>query len=187
MSNDTANNDAIAEKTFAEGDLGRVQGLLFGDQFDAINARIDSLESMLLDSITAVRAEMKKELTSADRKIDRTKTQLDKRITTKIGKEADARKSGLLDLSGHADHEIEALKRDLDGKATSFEKSLDALKAATEKAMAASRSALEKQIQSTEETLTTSKLDRSVLAELLAATAEQIAGEEKSGPKRIAA
>ncbi len=187
MSNDAANQNDVGEKTFAEGDLGRVQGLLFGDQFDAINARIDSLESMLLDSITAVRAEMKKELSSTDRKIDRTKTQLDKRIVTKIDKETDARKSAFVSLADQSEKEFEDLKSELASKATTFEKSLDALKVATDKAMAASRSALEKKIQNTEETLSTSKLDRLALADLLAATAEQIAGEEKSGPKKIAA
>lgn len=187
MSNEPTSNqlESSTEKTFAEGDLGRVQGLLFGDQFEAINARIDSIEAMLLENITAVRTEMRKEFAVTDRKVDKNKAQIDKRLDTKIEKEAAARKSALVDLTAMANNGTAELQSEIASKAAAFEKSLDALKTATDKAIASSRSSLEEQIQNTEQTLSNSKVDRSILANLLAQTAEQLVAEEKTGPKKV--
>lgn len=187
MTNQAAakSKDASSDQAFAAGDLGRVQGLLFGDQFDAMNARIDSLEAMLLDSVAAVRSEMRKEVAGTGKKIDRTKAQIDKRIDTKIEKESTARKTAFVEISETANTETADLRIELDQKSAAFEKSLDSLKAATEKAVASTRTSLEKKIERSEQTLTSQKVDCNALAEMLSQTAAQLTDEKKTGPQQI--
>lgn len=171
------------EKAFAEGDLGRVQGLLFGDQFDAINGRLDAMEAMILDSIGAIRSEMRKEITATQKKIDKNKAQVNKRLDAKIEKESSARKVALTNIADAANAESSELKTDLATTAAAFEKSLDALKHATEKAVAANRSSFDKKLRDTEQQLASSKVDRNTLADLLSTTAAQLG--DAPAPKKV--
>ncbi len=165
LSSEAASSANAAERPFADGDLGRVQGLLFGDQFELINARIDALEAALAAAI----ADMKVDLSS---EIDATKAIVDQEISDRI--------EAVETVGRSAGSETTRLQRDLEKTTTKLDKAVATLKTTSKESLAKTKAALREEmtvkISQLDADLRDNKVDRHALAALLTTTANELAG-----------
>lgn len=164
----TVTNEAAAAAAgqFADDDLGRLQGILFGDHARKTNERIDTLEQALLGAIADIRDELSSQVKALTKRIDSESTTRDKahaNITERLTEEIKTRTS-----------EAKKMQRQIDG-------SVDKLNAAVEEATAdarlegeSSRRELVRMIETAEADLRDYAVDRRALASLLSSTADQL-------------
>lgn len=172
QSTESAENTEIQETTgFAAGDLGRVQALLFGDQARQSRERVDTLEQALLGAISDLRDEMRSQF-----------GELEKRITN----ESENRSTALANLTSRVREDVKTLTKTDRGLERDLTKTSEKLHAAIDRTAAESRTSIDaarhdlsEEIQRTNTNLRDSNVDRSALAGMMAAVAEQLADENK--------
>lgn len=163
----TTNEAAVSATTqFADDDLGRLQGILFGDHARKTTERIDTLEQALLGAIADIREELTSQVKDLSKRIDSeaaTRAKAHTNVTERLSEEIKTRSS-----------EAKKMQRQIDG-------SVDKLNAAVEEATAdarleneSSRRELVRMIETTEADLRDYAVDRRALAGLLSSTADQL-------------
>ncbi len=151
---------------FADGDLGRIQGLLFGDSVRITNQRLDTLEQALLGAISDLRADMEKGLAKLDKQLTGEKT-----ARTEAIAETEAKLAGDTKAAKKAAAKQQA---EIERTAAKFDESLTSLAATANAALEQTRQDLWSRIDLTEKKLQSNKVDRDALATMLASTAQQL-------------
>ncbi len=154
---------------FGSDDLGRIQGLLFGDHARKTSERIDTLESALLGVIADLRRELTDEVTA---------------LSDRINSESETRTKAVTNLSSRLDEaskgsasETKALRKDLDTSVEKLTESLDKAEAHAASQLEATRAELAGSLEQTDLDLRDTKVDRAALAELFNATAAKLTGD----------
>ena len=69
MEHSAITSDTPNHSSFADGDLGRIQGILIGDHARRVDERIATLEEALLGAIADLRRELQTSLEAVDQKV----------------------------------------------------------------------------------------------------------------------
>ena len=191
-------SDPAAE--FADGDLGRIQSILYGEQAARTDERLSILEQSLTEMIGRISADLGQRISAIESDLGHRLSALDKRLeahsstteakTDELRKSFDTRATDLdTKLTAAIDQEVKDLRHEATTSVTALETTLATSKAAMEKAIQKSRSDAERnhsELTKTVEQRFSQSDDalvaRSHLAELLHATADQL-GPEGSGSK----
>jgi len=149
---------------FGDGDLGRLQGILFGDHAKRTHDRIDTLERALLGAMSDLRddlasqiSELTKQLSAEEKNRAKAVSNLTDRVDTEASKSADASSTLGADLE-------RASKRLAETVDTSTEEQRLEIEAV--------RRDLSAQIEASESGLAEQKVDRLQLASLLTTIAD---------------
>jgi len=156
---ETTSEQTTTAPAFAEGDLGRIQGLLFGDHARQTEERLATLEQALLGAISDLRNELQQSFTS-----------LEKRVASEESNRAKAMKN----LGERLDTEAEVR---IEGEASMSSK-IDTTETAIRHAIATERAAAAADVEREFTTLRSDSVDRNDLAELFAATAERLRSDK---------
>ncbi len=81
-----------SNNSFADGDLGRIQGLLFGDAMSRIEARLDELEGRVTDEVKRLDADLDTERETRSTAVDGVRGEL-----TQLASTLEDQASGLAD------------------------------------------------------------------------------------------
>ncbi len=170
----TPENDNQVETTeqpspdlgFGSDDLGRIQGLLFGDHARKTTERIDTLERALLGVIADLRTELATQVAA---------------LSDRIDGEADTRVTAVTNLAGRLDeasrgqaNEAKAIRTDLDASVEKLTETIDRASDHAARELETTRTELASSLERTDLELRDSKVDRAALAQLFTATAEQL-------------
>lgn len=156
----TTEQSKIAETTatFAEGELGQIQGILFGDHARRVDDRLATLEAALLGAIADLRTEMRASIEALNGKLrseETTRTKAVKNLGERIDTETDLRSEAESQLTHKIDSTESVLR-------TAISTERAELKAETEREL---------------DMLRNSSVDRKNLAELFSTTAERLLEE----------
>ena len=158
--------NATGLDAFGDDDLGRLQGILFGDHAQRTNDRIDTLEQALLGAIGDVRDHVDQQMQVLLKKVAAEGENRKKSVSnlaSRVDKEVRERKKVVKRVEGQLDSTHERLTETLDLAANEARVELDA-----------ARRDLASQIEAAESDLDDRKVDRAVLATLLSATATEL-------------
>lgn len=145
--------------SFADGDLGRIQGILFGDHARQVDERLATLEEALLGAIADLRSELHTSFETLDKK---------------LSSESDNRSKALKNLGERLDTESEIRN---EGEA-SINNKIDSTEAAIRHVISTERAAAAADVEREFSSLRSDSVDRNDLAELFAATAERLRGND---------
>lgn len=155
-----AATESTEATVFADGDLGRIQGILFGDHARRVDERLATLEQALLGAIADLRGELQSSFQA-----------LEKRVSTEETNRAKAMKN----LGERLDSESEVR---VEGESAINHK-IDITESNIRTAIAAERVAAAADVEREFATLRSDSVDRRDLAELFAATAERLRGADE--------
>lgn len=157
-----------AAEAFGNDDLGRIQGILFGDHAKKTGERIDKLENALVAVIDDLRSDLDAQLATLGQRIDG---------------EADIRNKAIKSLTTRVTEEGKTRSSDDASLRSDFEKTAQALTSSLEKAsnqaaeeLALARTQISSDLTSNTQKLSDTKVDRKDLAKLFTATANKLAG-----------
>lgn len=148
-----------AQPIFADGDLGRIQGILFGDHARRTDERLATLEQALLGAIADLRTELQRSFAALEQRVaseEDNRTKAMKNLGDRIDTEAEVRVEGENSMNNKIDTTETAIRHSI----------------ATERAAAAAD--VERELAS----LRGAAVDRNDLAELFSATAERLRSED---------
>jgi len=157
---------------FGDDDLGRLQGILFGDQAKKTDERIATLEQALLGAIDDLRSSMEAQFDAVDRRIDgevETRSKAVVNVTDQVKEEKRARTSGEKTLRSDVDKMHEATTR-----------SIDDLEERATQSLEDARSQIASDIDSGLQALGDRSVPRDDLAQALVRAAEELAEKRES-------
>lgn len=151
---------------FSEGDLGRLQGILFGDHAKQTHERIDTLEKALLGALSDMKSEISGEISALEKRIvaeEENRSTAVANLSDRVSADAKANKAATRKLQQGLDKGTEKLAKAIDDAVTDQRLELDA-----------TRRDLAAQIEATETELSESSVGRSQLAAALSQVADEL-------------
>lgn len=140
---------------FGDDDLGRLQGILFGDHARKTAERIDTLEQALLGVISDLRSHVDAEFAALNKRID---------------SEADTRAKAVTNVRDRLKEESrtrtsaeKALRKDLDRSHENLTQAVDTLEQRSTSSLDAARSEIAAEVESAVQGLSDSKVSRNDL------------------------
>lgn len=166
----TANRAVPAD--FGDDDLGRLQGILFGDHAKRTNERIETLEKALLGAIHDLRESVMENFAA-----------IDSRLTS----EADIRAKAVANVSEQVKEESrireraeKILRSDLDESYEATTQAIDSVEQRVSQSLDETRSQLSAEIQAGLASLGDEKVASDDIVKALVRAAEDIAGQRES-------
>jgi len=168
MSEDTQTQSETASsgaQGFGDDDLGRLQGILFGDHAKKTTERIDTLEQALLGVIADLRSHVDAELAALNKRID-------SETDTRAKAVANMRDS-LKEESRSRTSTEKALRKDLDRSHEDLTRSLDAVEQRSTQSLEAARAELASDVESAVQGLSEAKVSRDDLVRAFTQAVEE--------------
>ena len=169
---ETAPTTTQGESVFADDDLGRIQGILFGDHARKTDERLNVMEIALLGAIADLREETAAKFEALDARLDAESETRDRAVgnlSSRLGRDVTDQSKRLTDLRS----EVESME---DG----FTKSVGAIESTVDSAIGQLRSDTQQSIDETRTSIGKKKIDRSELSRILRELGEQLDLEEPS-------
>ena len=176
------------DATFADGDLGKLQGILFGEQTRHFDARLTALEERLTTMISRTNSELGVRVAAIEADFGHRLSAISERIEdyrTNLRDDTSTVRDQLESETKRLDRTNRDLRKSLSTAEAGARSELAKLQKVTDKNLVASRVALEAQIAELAASVRSDKVGSAHLADLLASTAEAIRAEsdESSGEK----
>lgn len=163
---ETAPTTTQGESVFADDDLGRIQGILFGDHARKTDERLNVMEIALLGAIADLREETAAKFEALDARLDAESETRDRAVgnlSSRLGRDVTDQSKRLTDLRS----EVESME---DG----FTKSVGAIESTVDSAIGQLRSDTQQSIDETRTSIGKKKIDRSELSRILRELGEQL-------------
>lgn len=173
------------DATFADGDLGRLQGILFGEQTKHFDERLTALEEAITAMVTRTNSELGNRIASVEADL---KHQL-AAISTRVDKNSEGSDQGFAKVRDDLGKQNKRLVKehqktsaDLEALTMRSANELAELRSQSDKNLAETTASLQHQIAELSEAMKADKVGSDHLADLLASTAEAIRNE--SAPRK---
>jgi len=151
---------------FGEGDLGRLQGILFGDHAQRTHERIDTLEQALLGAMADLQSDLSAQIGKLEKRIiaeEANRATAVTNVADRVTADAKSNKAQLQELQEGLDTGTDKLDKAISEAVTDQRLELEA-----------TRRDLTAQIETTEAQLTENSVARSQLAAALVNVAEEL-------------
>lgn len=174
MTDQTDATTPISARTpeFADDDLGRLQGILFGDHARKTNERLDTLEQALLGAIADLKTDLTAKIKDLQKQVDRessTRTKATTNLTERVSEEIKTRTS-----------ETKKLQRQLDGSVDKLNEIIEDATSGARLETESNHRELVRMIEETSADLRDYAVDRRALSALLSSTADELNANEDS-------
>ena len=163
---ETAPTTTQGESVFADDDLGRIQGILFGDHARKTDERLNVMEIALLGAIADLREETAAKFEALDARLDAESETRDRAVgnlSSRLGRDVTDQSKRLTDLRS----EVESMEE-------GFTKSVGAIESTVDSAIGQLRSDTQQSIDETRTSIGKKKIDRSELSRILRELGEQL-------------
>ena len=168
MATEDVSTDEELASHFADDDLGKLQGILFGDHARKTKDRIDTLESALLGAVADLRTVVESRFEALESRLDgeaSTRTQAVANVSDRLAEEARIRERAEA-----------ALRKDVDSTHEKSTRALDDLEQRASKGLETARSELSAEVETGLQSLGDTRVARNDLAQALIRAAHEIAG-----------
>ena len=167
---DATNSSDFAEavQPFGDDDLGRVQGILFGDHARRTSERIDTLEAALLGVMADLRDRVENEFAALNRRLDN-EAEMRAKAVSNVGERVSEEEK-------KREQSNRLLRKDLDSSHEAMTSSLDGLEQRASQSLATARGELSSEIEANAQSLTDLSVAKGDLANALRRAAEEISG-----------
>jgi uncharacterized phage infection (PIP) family protein YhgE len=175
------------ETSFADGDLGKLQGILFGEQSRSIDERLSALEKTITDMIARTNSELGSRLSSTESDLRHQLAVLSDRVdknSNGAGEAALALRKALDGEAARLDTSVADVRAALATTKAEQQAELSKLSNTAAKDLAKSTAALTAQINDLAEALQQDKVGRNHLADLLVQAADGVRTEPGPAKRR---
>lgn len=167
--------------SFADGDLGRIQGILFGDHARRVDERLATLEAALLGAIADLRGELHTSFQALEKRVGSEEANRAKAMKN-LGERLDSESEVRIEGESAINHKIETTESAIHAKIGTSESAIhtkiDATEAAIRNVIAAERTAAAADVDRELSSLRGDSVNRRDLAELFSATADHLRGTD---------
>jgi len=151
---------------FADDDLGRLQGILFGDHARKTNERLDTLEQALLGAIADLKNDLTSKIKDLQKQVDReeaTRAKATANLTERVTEEIKTRTS-----------EAKKLQRQLDGSVDKLNGMIEDATSGAQLETESNQRELMRMVEESAADLRDYAVDRRALSALLSTTADEL-------------
>jgi len=162
----TANPAMQGTPEFADDDLGRLQGILFGDHARKTNERLDTLEQALLGAIADLKNDLTSKIKDLQKQVDReeaTRAKATANLTERVTEEIKTRTS-----------EAKKLQRQLDGSVDKLNGMIEDATSGAQLETESNQRELMRMVEESAADLRDYAVDRRALSALLSTTADEL-------------
>lgn len=181
-------DDSDVEADSPEGDLGKIQSILFGSQARQFDEKLAGLETTLRADLGAMEAGLRADMAAMEKRLKASFDASVADLTAALAAEYDGRSAAM--KAAAAQHKTD--KAELTKAVAAAEKAAEKANQATEKlltkrsdelhkAVETTRAALERQLSEAQSGLADAKVDRTSLAAMLEQTAAALRSDEAKG------
>lgn len=166
MADTDASKQLEEAPSFGDDDLGRIQGILFGDHARRTSERIDTLEAALLGVIADLRTHVEAEFVALNKRLD---------VESEMRATAVANVGERLSEEGRMREQQSAvLRKDLDSSHENLSEALDALEQRSHSSLETARGELGAEIEATSQRVSDLSVARADLASALRKVADDL-------------